>query len=498
MGDYFNWGSSKKGSSKSFGSKAKGKNTEDDEEDWQPYGATGKKKSYGSYYGGYYGDYSGGYGGSYGKSYGGGNYGGWNWGTYGSSTLKEEEDDKDLYIKSHESYFTPTSDLIGDKLHFQQNTASNRAIIKEYARFFYHRMIEQKDYLPEKYKDLNTLKEAEKEKVMQKTKYYEELWDKFVPGITPLEQALALFEELQRQNQQRKGATTEELEEVDRLDRVEFHEEIYKDPVFNELLEMQPLAKKHKMDILNKISMIKNLGSQFKIEKEITEKIVANSQLISKKIMRDYGQLHQVDLYQRLMPTFKSKLLTKSLVVNTPIDKTEHKQKIIMLLDYSGSMSVDEKQKWVLAILIDRLKYVMKEEAEIFFSYFVNEVSDLNFHHVFDRDSALKFWSTFSTRPNGGDTRLGDMINHINNEIKNRRKLHNLNVDLSEETPEILAINDGQDSVKTTGFTYKTNAITLVDSENPELKKLCIENDGKYVYISTKGTVKTYDKSTLK
>lgn len=50
----------------------------------------------------------------------------------------------------------------------------------------------------------------------------------------------------------------------------------------------------------------------------------------------------------------------------------------------------------------------------------------------------------------------------------------------------------GQDSVKTKGFTYKTNAITIVDSENQDLKKLCLENNGKYVYASSKG-VRTYD-----
>ena len=57
-----------------------------------------------------------------------------------------------------------------------------------------------------------------------------------------------------------------------------------------------------------------------------------------------------------------------------------------------------------------------------------------------------------------------------------------------------------QDSVKTNAFSYKTNALTLVDGENPELKKLCIANKGKYVYIggnckeaitySTEGTQK--------
>jgi len=52
----------------------------------------------------------------------------------------------------------------------------------------------------------------------------------------------------------------------------------------------------------------------------------------------------------------------------------------------------------------------------------------------------------------------------------------------------------GQDSVKTKGFTYKTNAVTLVDGKNKELQDLCVANHGKYVYITTKGEVTTYSK----
>lgn len=47
----------------------------------------------------------------------------------------------------------------------------------------------------------------------------------------------------------------------------------------------------------------------------------------------------------------------------------------------------------------------------------------------------------------------------------------------------------GQDSVNTNQFEYKTNAITLVDHENDQLKKLCIDTKGKYVYVTRKETV---------
>jgi uncharacterized protein with von Willebrand factor type A (vWA) domain len=47
----------------------------------------------------------------------------------------------------------------------------------------------------------------------------------------------------------------------------------------------------------------------------------------------------------------------------------EKKQKIIILLDYSGSMNNNTKQIWVNAI-IDRFRYVI-QRSEVFF-YFVS------------------------------------------------------------------------------------------------------------------------------
>lgn len=447
-----------------------------------------KKKSYSNsgyknaYYDNYYDNYS--YPKTTYKS-----WGSWDWGGYGAVI----EEDDDLFIKSHESYLTPTSSVISAKVERSYDTFNNRKLVKELARFFYYRMVGEKGYISEKYlKDPETLSPEDQKELSEKTGMYNELWEKFIPGYTPLDQALAVFYKLQSKDRKGKGDI-----QLDRMEEsmieMAFHEKMYNDANVNELLEMQELAKTNKMNIFKKISMIQELGGKFKIEKEITEKLAANSRLISKKVMRDYSQLHLVDSYQRVMPTFKAKLLTKDLIVNVPIEKTEHKQKIIILLDYSGSMCSQEKQLWVLSILIDRLQYVMKEEAEIYFSYFLHETKFLHFTHIYDRASALEFWSKFSTRPNGGDTRLGVMIEAIDKSIKEDKKLINLDVDLSEEMPEVLAINDGQDSVKTNAFVYKTNAITLVDHENDELKRLCLKNKGKYVFVKTENDIVTYE-----
>ena len=151
-------------------------------------------------------------------------------------------------------------------------------------------------------------------------------------------------------------------------------------------------------------------------------------------------------------------------------------------------MHEDEKQVWVNAILIDRFRYVMKGEAEVFFSYFVYDCDDLQFQHIKDREDVIKFWQTFSNEPNGGGTAIGDIVEYVADLVHSGR-LHNLDVNLSEEKPEILIINDGQDSVGSDAFPYKVNAISLM-SFSDELKDLCIATEGKQIEI-------TYDLETF-
>lgn len=408
-------------------------------------------------------------------------YSDWNWGSFGSY-FYDEDDDKDLYIKSHEGYFTPKTIDVERAIDWKNNTKKNRDLIKEMSRFFYYKMLDDKSYFDEKFNDLSKLDESAVEMFKAKESFYNDLWDKYVPGFSPMEKAMSIYRGMQKlSGNNAKEFSAEDMGDLQGL--IDFDDEIYKDADYNELLDTNHFSKKYRFEILDLLSLVKNLGSEFKVQKEVEEKLVANSSIIAKKIMRDYSQMHNIELYQRLMPTFNLKLLTKDLIVNVPVERTEHKQKIIILLDYSGSMNTPEKQKWVVAVLIDRLRYAMREEAEVFFSYFLHDVSYMHFHHIYNKQTALDFWAKFSTAPNGGDTRAGVMVEKIGKEIENKKFFNLKDVDLSEEKPEILILSDGQDSVKTKEFTYKTNALSIIDGPNQELQSLCLDNGGKYVYI---------------
>ena len=415
------------------------------------------------------------------SKYGGGGWSKSGWSSFSFSWGNEDNND-DLYVKDPVTYLTPTTSEIRKKVHAPKQTSVDT--IKELARVCYFKMIDEKDYVAEQFID-----SEDGEHQMRKV-LYDSIFDQFIPGFTPLEQAISIYLKMKRGKEHSEQEEDDDDDKLDMKKGLDFDRELYSDPHINEQLDLNDLSRDRKMEIMNHLSLVGQFGSEFKVEKEISEKIVANSDEYATMIMRDYSQIHMMNLMQKVYPNFRSKFLTKDLVVNVPVDRKEQIQKIIIILDYSGSMDYDQKQIWVNAILIDRFKYVMKGEAEVFFSYFVDSTDDLHFQHIKDREDVIKFWQTFSNDPNGGMTEVGDMVEHISNEIQSGR-LCNLDVNLSEEKPEILVINDGQDSIGTDKFPYKVNAVSLMSFSN-ELKDLCLNTGGKQIEVTEDDEVFTY------
>jgi len=410
------------------------------------------------------------------------------WTNYSWAGTYDEDDNSNLFVKDPVTYLTPTKADIKRK----SNVWSEKSVdtIKELARVCYFKMIDEKDYIGEKYADFSSLSDSGQADYEQKKQLYDAIFEQFIPGNTPLEQAIAIYRQISDGSEYREPNSSRGEDELNYETTLDFDRAIYSDPSINEQLDFNELSKERKMDILDKISIVGKLGDQFKVEKEVDEKLVSNSDQYAKKIMRDYAQFSQIELYQKMFPNFRTKFLTKDLTVNVPVDRKEQKQKIIILLDFSGSMDEQSKQIWVNAILIDRLRYVMKEEAEVFFSYFVYKSEKLQFHHLKNKEDVMKFWTWFSNHPNGGTTDIGGIVTHVSKEIS-KQKLHNLDIDLSEEKPEILIINDGQDRVGYDSLPYKVNAISLMEFSS-ELKNLCVKTGGKQVQVSTDNSVTSY------
>ena len=415
------------------------------------------------------------------SKYGGGGWSKSGWSSFSFSWGNEDNND-DLYVKDPVTYLTPTTAEIRKKVHAPKQTSVDT--IKELARVCYFKMIDERDFVAEQFID------SEDGEHQARKALYDSIFEQFIPGFTPLEQAISIYLKMKKGDKEYAEKGEDDEDELDMKKGLDFDRELYSDPHINDQLDLNELSKNRKMEIMNHLSLVGQFGSEFKVEKEISEKIVANSDEYATMIMRDYSQIHMMSLMQKVYPNFRSKFLTKDLVVNVPVDRKEQIQKIIIILDFSGSMDYDTKQIWVNAILIDRFKYVMKGEAEVFFSYFVDSVEDLDFQHIKNREDVIKFWQTFSNDPNGGMTEVGDMVEYISNEISSG-KLCNLDVNLSEEKPEILVINDGQDSIGTDQFPYKVNAVSLM-SFSSELKDLCLNTGGKQIEVTEDDQVFTY------
>lgn len=389
-----------------------------------------------------------------------------------------------LFVKEHDYYYTPSPYYVRSILKRLNISSNNSDIVREMSRFFYNRMIMDPNYIADKY--LNPDETMDQEEIEGKKDFYQSLWDMdFVPGNNPLEKALYVLHEYLNQN------TGDSVMKPSKMNMPRFRSELpdkdkYYDKNLNTLLKSRKLKDHKHAEILRKICLVDRFGSKFDVKKTVVEKRVSNSDIHKLKRIVEYGELPNAPLYQRAFPNFMTKMLSKDLHVNTPIKREESKQKIIMLVDFSGSMHEDYKQDWVLGILADRLKYCMKGECEIFFSFFLtkNDLINRNFEfiHIKDEKGALDFFQRLDIEPSGGDTEIGDVVEEIRKEIMENKRLFNLDVDLSNEKPEILIINDGQDSVKTDELTWKTNAITI-GKQNSELEDLCKKTDGKYIVL---------------
>jgi len=270
---------------------------------------------------------------SYGRSYGSGSYGsrgnsgyksysyGSSWDYWGSYFNDPIEDDSSLVVKEPENYTTPSAVDIERKANVWKKTAVDQ--IKELARVCYFKMIGEKDYLKPEYADFSKLSEENAEAMSVKKELYDKIFDNFIPGFTPLEQAIAIYQNMSKHDPE--YAEDNEKSDIELMQgaKLDFDREVYFNPNINDQLEMNEHSKNKKMSILNKVSLIGHLGEQFKVEKEVDEKIVSNSDIYAKKMMRDYAQIAQVDLYQRLFPNFPVKLLMKDLVVSIPVDRKE-------------------------------------------------------------------------------------------------------------------------------------------------------------------------------
>jgi hypothetical protein len=263
---------------------------------------------------------------------------------------QEEVSNKD-YIKSAPAYTTPNNSRINYKLgNYDLETKANRDFIKESSRFFYHKMMEDDEWVNEKYTDVELIEdETEKANVIKKKAIYDSIDTTTIPGFTPLDQAIFLFYSLLEEDQQVNGGANSgnvcnmaTSQMVQKIGAINMTDSMLYDPILEEFenTPQPPDAPKpfkgNYLKTLNKLALIENLGSEFKVEKEVEEKISIIGDIPAIRKMNSYSQVVDADLYQFGMPDFNLKFAQKDLMCNLKVEKTDHKQKIIVLVDSSA------------------------------------------------------------------------------------------------------------------------------------------------------------------
>jgi hypothetical protein len=368
---------------------------------------------------------------------------------------QEEVSNKD-YIRSAPAYITPNNSRINYRLgNYDLETKANRDFIKESSKFFYHKMMENEEWVNEKYTDVELIEdEVEKATVLKKKAIYDSLDTATIPGFTPLDQAVFLFYSLLEQDeQQNNSANAGNIgnmaidQMIQKIGAINMTDTLLYDPILEEFENApQPSNapkpfKGNYLKTLNKLALIENLGSEFKIEKEVEEKISIIGDIPAVRKMNSYSQVVDADLYQFGMPTFNLKFAQKELMCNLKVEKTDHKQMIILLVDSSESMREGFKQEWLATILLDRLRYAAKEEAELFILTYRKNVEKS--WHVYDKKTAMNFWRTYDYYTKSCTTEVGKCINYVDQQVKSGDFM-GMGIDLSEQNPEILVIGDGQ------------------------------------------------------
>lgn len=128
------------------------------------------------------------------------------WTNYSWGGYVEEDDNSNLFVKDPVTYITPTK----SDIKLKSNVWIDKSLdtIKELARVCYFKMIDEREYISEMFADYDSLSEGQQMDYDQKSELYNSIFDMFIPGNTPLEQAIAIYRQIGGNTQQAKKQKT--------------------------------------------------------------------------------------------------------------------------------------------------------------------------------------------------------------------------------------------------------------------------------------------------
>ena len=157
------------------------------------------------------------------------------------------------------------------------------------------------------------------------------------------------------------------------------------------------------------------------------------------------------------------RIASRQAQIRERVSIIEKKQLLYMLIDSSGSMSGD-RIHIAGGVLMNRLKAVVKGEAEVFIRFFDGEVYEE--HHASNAEEAQKLMEFFEKKNfSGGSTRIAKALRTARDTIKDKMSKDEVYV-----LPEIVIVTDGEDDLR---------ELKARDFKPTVVHSIIIENDSK-------------------
>ena len=183
------------------------------------------------------------------------------------------------------------------------------------------------------------------------------------------------------------------------------------------------------------------------------------------KSLEQYSELPKVTISDRLVggkKLFQKKLLTKNLNIRNAHKPS--KQCLVLLIDDSGSMSMDYKIAFVEAICHERALEVQKGNCELYFCTFCTDIH-VGPIQIKSISEAKDFFMTHC-KFNHGTTDIAYAIKQVFDHFKGR--------DI-----EVVVINDGQDQMDPNYVPDGIVHAIMLEQANANLKQV-VENSGGF------------------
>lgn len=236
--------------------------------------------------------------------------------------------------------------------------------------------------------------------------------------------------------------------------------------------------------MLKYLSVLEDFKGKIGTSKIRTKKKSVDAKRTHVAPMQEMGQMFDANILDFALPGLQRKLAAMDLQVREKYQYEKSKQTLVMLVDDSGSMSNREKIACVNAILLNRLDAVRKGEAILYINTFEEEL-DTCWRKIETKKECDILWKqrgSYFTYGRGGTNVQRAVQEAILQITTGELKIKGGKVIELEDKmrPQIVVVNDGQDSVDKKYRPAITTHGFILGQENAGMKSMCSNSRGVY------------------